>query len=131
VSSANLELRGVGVRYPGADRDAVIGVDLNVAPGEFLVFLGASGSGKSTLLRTINRLVIPTAGSVFIDGQDAAARPPPELRLGPRLGPHRGPSSKEARWWRPRADVSACLPTSRLSAYHSNEKQLLKKTSEI
>ena len=80
MSSANLELRGVGVRYPGADRDAVIGVDLNVAPGEFLVFLGASGSGKSTLLRTINRLVIPTAGSVFIDGQDAAARPPPELR---------------------------------------------------
>jgi osmoprotectant transport system ATP-binding protein len=82
VSSASLELRGVCVRYPGADHDAIAGVDLNVAPGEFLVFLGASGSGKSTLLRTINRLVVPTAGSVFIDGEDTAARPAPELRRG-------------------------------------------------
>jgi len=82
VNSASLELRGVGVRYPGAERDAVGGVDLTVAPGEFLVLLGASGSGKSTLLRTINRLVVPTAGSVVIDGQDTAARPAPELRRG-------------------------------------------------
>ncbi|MGH7716827.1 MAG: ABC transporter ATP-binding protein [Vulcanimicrobiaceae bacterium] len=82
MNSASVELRGVGVRYPGAERDAVTNVDLKVAPGEFLVFLGASGSGKSTLLRTINRLVAPTNGSVFIDGADAASRPAPDLRRG-------------------------------------------------
>ena len=82
MNSARLELRGVSVRYPGTQRDAVTGVDLTVAPGEFLVFLGASGSGKSTLLRTINRLVVPSSGSVFIDGADAASRPAPDLRRG-------------------------------------------------
>ena len=82
MNSASVELRGVGVRYPGAERDAVANVDLQIAPGEFLVFLGASGSGKSTLLRTINRLVAPTSGSVFIDGADATSRPAPELRRG-------------------------------------------------
>jgi len=82
MNSARLDLRGVSVRYPGTQRDAVTGVDLTVAPGEFLVFLGASGSGKSTLLRTINRLVVPSSGSVFIDGADAASRPAPDLRRG-------------------------------------------------
>jgi osmoprotectant transport system ATP-binding protein len=82
VNSASVELRGVGVRYPGAERDAVANVDMQIAPGEFLVFLGASGSGKSTLLRTINRLIPPTNGSVFIDGTDTASRRAPELRRG-------------------------------------------------
>jgi osmoprotectant transport system ATP-binding protein len=82
VNSASVELRGVRVRYPGAERDAVANVDMQIAPGEFLVFLGASGSGKSTLLRTINRLIPPTNGSVFIDGTDTTSRRAPELRRG-------------------------------------------------
>jgi len=82
VNSARVELRGIGVRYPASNRDAVANVDLTIAPGELLVFLGASGSGKSTLLRTINRLVVPTTGTVVIDGEDAALRPAPELRRG-------------------------------------------------
>ena len=82
MNSARVELRGIGVRYPASNRDAVANVDLTIAPGELLVFLGASGSGKSTLLRTINRLVVPTTGTVVIDGEDAALRPAPELRRG-------------------------------------------------
>lgn len=46
------------------------GVDLDVAPGEFLVVLGQSGAGKSTLLRCINRLVDADAGELSIDGID-------------------------------------------------------------
>jgi osmoprotectant transport system ATP-binding protein len=82
VSSATVELRDVRVRYPDTDRDAVSNVNLQVAAGELLVMLGASGSGKSTLLRTINRLVVPTSGTVLIDGSDTASISAPELRRG-------------------------------------------------
>ena len=44
------------------------GIGLNVRKGEVLVLIGPSGSGKSTLLRTINLLVEPDEGKVFIDG---------------------------------------------------------------
>jgi osmoprotectant transport system ATP-binding protein len=81
ANGARIELRGVGVTYPGGAA-AVRDVDLTIAPGEFAVLLGPSGSGKSTLLRTINRLIEPTAGSVLIDGVDARALDPVELRRG-------------------------------------------------
>jgi osmoprotectant transport system ATP-binding protein len=77
---AAVRLRGVTVNYAG--RAAVDAVDLDVAGGEFIVLLGPSGSGKSTLLRTINRLVVPDAGSIEIDGRDAASEPPETLRRG-------------------------------------------------
>lgn len=78
---ARIELRGVGVTYPGG-AVAVRDVDLDVAAGEFTVFLGPSGSGKSTLLRTINRLIEPTAGAIFIDGVDVRTLDPVALRRG-------------------------------------------------
>jgi len=49
---------------------AVIDADLAVAPGEIFVIMGLSGSGKSTLLRCLSRLVEPTAGEVFFEGED-------------------------------------------------------------
>ncbi|UOQ42902.1 glycine betaine/L-proline ABC transporter ATP-binding protein [Halobacillus salinarum] len=42
----------------------------SVNPGEFFVIMGLSGSGKSTLIRLVNRLIEPTAGEVYIDGED-------------------------------------------------------------
>ncbi|HEV8020869.1 MAG TPA: ATP-binding cassette domain-containing protein [Candidatus Lustribacter sp.] len=77
----NIELRGVGVTYAGG-AVAVRDVDLTIAGGEFAVFLGPSGSGKSTLLRTINRLIEPTTGTVFIDGVDVRTLDPVVLRRG-------------------------------------------------
>ena len=47
---------------------AVINVDLEIAEGEVVVIVGPSGSGKSTVLRCINRLEVPTEGSIAIDG---------------------------------------------------------------
>src|ERR1700684_2525676 len=78
---ARIEMRGVGVTYPGGSV-AVGDVDLTIAGGEFAVFLGPSGSGKSTLLRTINRLIEPTSGAVFIDGLDVRTLDPVVLRRG-------------------------------------------------
>jgi putative ABC transport system ATP-binding protein len=50
--------------------DAIGGVDLSIPDGEFLVIVGANGSGKSTLLNLIAGSVLPTSGTVTIDGDD-------------------------------------------------------------
>ena len=48
---------------------ALRGVDLDVGRGEFLAVIGPSGSGKSTLFHILGGLAAPTAGEVWIDGQ--------------------------------------------------------------
>ena len=65
-----LELRGVAFRYPGADRDVLSGVDLEVRPGETMALVGATGSGKTTLTALVPRLHDVTAGAVLLDGVD-------------------------------------------------------------
>jgi len=49
---------------------AVDGVDMQVKKGEFVAILGANGSGKSTFAKHINALLMPTEGSLYIDGKD-------------------------------------------------------------
>lgn len=66
--------------YGGGTR-ALSDVSFQVARGEFLIIIGLSGSGKSTLLRCINRLIEPTAGKIFLAGQDVTAASPQELRV--------------------------------------------------
>jgi osmoprotectant transport system ATP-binding protein len=82
AAGAAVSLRGVVVTYAGADRRAVDDVSLEVAAGEFVVLLGPSGCGKSTLLRTINRLVVPAAGTILVDGRDVRDETPEALRRG-------------------------------------------------
>lgn len=53
--------------------DCVVGVvdaSFSVEEGEIFCIMGLSGSGKSTLIRHVNRLIEPTSGHVFIEGQD-------------------------------------------------------------
>jgi multiple sugar transport system ATP-binding protein/inositol-phosphate transport system ATP-binding protein len=52
---------------------ALKGVTFEIEPGEFFALLGPSGSGKSTTLRILAGLDAPSAGRVFIDGQDITA----------------------------------------------------------
>ena len=66
----------VSFSYPGADRAAVTGVDLDVPAGSTLALVGETGSGKTTLAALIARLYDPTSGSVRIDDIDIR-----ELRL--------------------------------------------------
>jgi ABC-type multidrug transport system fused ATPase/permease subunit len=67
-----LEFRGVGFRYPGASEDALKEIDLTIRAGETVAIVGPNGSGKTTLASLLPRLIDPTAGAIFIDGQDIA-----------------------------------------------------------
>ncbi len=66
--------RGVSVthRKAGGVIQALAGVDLSVAAGEYVSIMGPSGSGKTTLFNVIGGLARPDTGSVFIDEIDIA-----------------------------------------------------------
>jgi len=53
-----------------ADKEVLCGINLAVKKGESLVILGGSGSGKSVLIKTIASLMLPTSGSIKIDGEE-------------------------------------------------------------
>ncbi|MDE2982431.1 MAG: ABC transporter ATP-binding protein [Gemmatimonadota bacterium] len=63
--------------YPQEPRpvEAVRGVDLVVAPGEFVVMAGPSGSGKTTVLNLLGGLTRPSRGKVWIEGREISALP--------------------------------------------------------
>ncbi|MGZ3551625.1 MAG: ABC transporter ATP-binding protein [Vulcanimicrobiaceae bacterium] len=79
---APVRFESVTVRYPNTDRNAIEAVSFEIPAGSFTVFLGPSGCGKSTLLRTVNRLVIPDKGAVFVADRDVAGVQPEQLRRG-------------------------------------------------
>ena len=63
---------GVRLVYPGAERPALDGVDLEIPFGSTVAFVGPNGSGKTTLLSLVPRLFDPDAGRVLVDGTDIA-----------------------------------------------------------
>jgi osmoprotectant transport system ATP-binding protein len=64
------------------DVEALAGVSLEVAEGQLVTLLGPSGCGKTTLLRTVNRLIEPTEGTVFIGNKDVRGLDEVALRRG-------------------------------------------------
>lgn len=57
----------------GGGSRALDEISFEVAAGELMVLLGPSGCGKTTTLKSINRLVEPTSGTVYLDGRDVRA----------------------------------------------------------
>ena len=71
---ARVQLQSLSKQF--GTTDVIRGIDLDIADGEFVVFVGPSGCGKSTLLRLIAGLEEASAGSIFIGGEDVTHRPP-------------------------------------------------------
>lgn len=76
-----IRLSGVSKRYADGTL-AVHELDLDVARGELVCLVGPSGCGKSTTLKMVNRLIEPSTGRIFIDGQDVTEADPVKLRRG-------------------------------------------------
>ncbi|MCE0764863.1 ABC transporter ATP-binding protein [Pseudonocardia kujensis] len=78
-----MQIEGLTRRFGSGNHavNAVDGISLDVADGEFLVLLGPSGCGKSTLLRMIAGLTPPTGGRILLDGRDITAAEPRERNL--------------------------------------------------
>lgn len=74
-----LTLENVSKTYRGGKK-AVNNVNLKIAKGEFICFIGPSGCGKTTTMKMINRLIEPSAGKIFIDGENIMDQDPVELR---------------------------------------------------
>jgi osmoprotectant transport system ATP-binding protein len=59
---------------------AVHALDLEVGAGEICMLVGPSGCGKTTTLKMVNRLIEPSSGRIFLEGDDVTAADPVELR---------------------------------------------------
>ncbi|MBL7499896.1 ABC transporter ATP-binding protein [Frankia sp. CNm7] len=66
----DLELRGVGFRYPGAEAPVLRDISLVARPGQVTAIIGSTGSGKSTLLSLIPRLSDVSDGAILVGGVD-------------------------------------------------------------
>ena len=82
---ALLRFDNVSKQYPNGVH-ALNGVSFTVGEGEFISVIGPSGCGKSTFLRCINLLERPTAGSVYIDGQEITAKGAPLDQIRRKMG---------------------------------------------
>lgn len=75
-----IRLENITKQYGGTEQPAVNNLTMDVLRGEVLVLVGPSGCGKSTTLRLINRLIEPTSGKIYLDGEDVTDINPSDLR---------------------------------------------------
>jgi len=76
AQAAEAAVRLEAVRKVFGETEAVAGIDLEIADGEFFSMLGPSGSGKTTTLRMIAGFERPTSGRILLHGRDVTGVPP-------------------------------------------------------
>jgi putative spermidine/putrescine transport system ATP-binding protein len=80
TTGATVQLVGVTKSY--GSHQALAGIDLDLAPGEFIALLGPSGCGKTTALRALSGLESINDGQILIDGTDVASTPTNKRDIG-------------------------------------------------
>ena len=73
-----LKMTDVSKVYPGGSV-ALQNVDIHIEPGEFVFVVGPSGAGKSTFIKMLFREVLPSTGSIFVNGVDILSLTPKEI----------------------------------------------------
>ncbi len=76
----NVRLEGVRFRYRVDGSEILRNISFNIEPGMTIGIVGRSGSGKSTIAKLMQRLYIPEAGRILIDGIDISLADPAWLR---------------------------------------------------
>ena len=67
-----LQFERVNLSYGG--QKILNNISFEIQDGQFAVFIGPSGCGKTTTLKMINRLIEPTSGKIYLDGEDIATK---------------------------------------------------------
>jgi osmoprotectant transport system ATP-binding protein len=75
-----IQLENVTKIYPGQTEPAVDNLSLVVPDGEICVLVGPSGCGKTTTMKMVNRLIEPSGGKIYVEGQDVMQMDPIALR---------------------------------------------------
>ena len=72
IPGSLIRVRNLNKQYQRGSEtiDVLQGLNLDVAPGEFVAFMGPSGSGKTTLLNLLGGIDVPTSGTVTVDGDE-------------------------------------------------------------
>jgi ATP-binding cassette subfamily B protein len=68
--NGRIEFRNVSFMYPGAEENALCGINFTAEPGQTTAIIGSTGSGKSTILNLIPRFYDVSEGEILIDGMD-------------------------------------------------------------
>ena len=65
-----IKIDNLSFKYPGTDRYAVKGINIDIKNGESIALVGNNGAGKTTLIKLISRLYDPDEGNIYVDGQN-------------------------------------------------------------
>ncbi len=82
-----LKLNGIAKTFNAGtvnEKKALCGIDLHLAPGDFVTVVGSNGAGKSTMFHAIAGVFVPDQGSIVLDGEDITFKP--EYRRSRELG---------------------------------------------
>ncbi len=78
--SIEIRLENLSKRFPGQQEPAVENLSMEIPKGEIVILVGPSGCGKTTTMKMINRIIEPSSGRIFLDGEDVTKVNPDHLR---------------------------------------------------
>jgi osmoprotectant transport system ATP-binding protein len=79
-TKAMIRLEHLTKTFPGQAAPAVEDLSMEIYEGEIVVFVGPSGCGKTTTMKMINRIIEPSGGKIFLDGEDVTTANADKLR---------------------------------------------------
>jgi len=81
-AGGNIKIRldNLAKRFPGQREPAVDDLTMEIPEGEIVIFVGPSGCGKTTTMKMINRIIEPSSGRIYLDGEDVTKVNPDRLR---------------------------------------------------